>query len=74
LTDGKRSPFAYDGIHALRIGHSVRRQRTGAKVYEKEDSIEKYDRNGNSTMSYIVLAVLVAVVCLIAGLAVWTSA
>jgi hypothetical protein len=66
--------FAYDAIHALRIGHTVRRQRTGVKVYENEDAIEKYERNGSSTMSYIVLAVLVAVVCLIAGLAVWTSA
>ena len=44
-------------------------------MYDKEDNPEmQYERIGNPTMSYIVLAVLVAVVGLIAGLAAWTSA
>ncbi len=43
-------------------------------MYDKEDFTEQYDRTGNPTTPYIVLTVLIAVVGLIAGLAVWTSA
>jgi len=50
--------------------------RTGAKVYDKEDSPDQhaYDRTGTPTMSYVVLIVLVVVVGFIAAMAAWTSA
>lgn len=48
---------------------------TGAKVVDLEESPEQqYEATGNSTMSNVLLIVLVAVVCFIAGLAAWTSA
>jgi hypothetical protein len=58
------------------LEHAVRRrQRTGADVYDREDSAEQqYERTGSSAMSYVVLAVLVAVVGAIAGFAAWTCA
>lgn len=44
-------------------------------VYDLEESPEQqYDRTGTPTMSYVLLTVLVAVVCLIGGLAAWTGA
>jgi hypothetical protein len=44
-------------------------------VYDKEESTEHlYERREASATPYIVLAVLVAVVGLIAGLAAWTNA
>lgn len=50
-------------------------KRTGANVYDKEDNPEQqYERSGNPAMSYLVLSVLLAVVCFIAAMAVWTSA
>lgn len=48
--------------------------KTGATVYDLDESSEKYDRTGSPTMPHIVLIVLLAVVGLIAALAVWTSA
>ncbi|WP_338760075.1 hypothetical protein [Massilia sp. METH4] len=41
---------------------------------EEEFLVEQYERKGTSAMPYIVLAALVAVVGLIAGLAAWTGA
>ena len=50
-------------------------KRTGANVYDKEDNPEQhYERSGSPAMSYLVLSVLLAVVCFIAAMAVWTSA
>jgi len=47
----------------------------GATVYDLEDSPEQqYDRPGTSTMAYVLLAVLIAAVCFIGGLAAWTGA
>lgn len=46
-------------------------------MYDKEDNPDlptQYERSGTPTMSYVVLATLVAVVGLIAALAAWTSA
>ena len=44
-------------------------------VVDVDDSPEQqYEPTGTSTMSNVLLVVLVAVVCLIAGLAAWTSA
>jgi len=44
-------------------------------VHDKEEFPEQqYERTGTSTMPYVVLAVLVAVVGLIAVLAAWTGA
>jgi hypothetical protein len=44
-------------------------------VHDNEDIPEQtYERTGTSTMSYVVLSVLVAVVGLIAVLAAWTGA
>lgn len=40
----------------------------------EESPDQQYDQTGSSTMSYILLFVLVAVVCFIGGLAAWTSA
>jgi hypothetical protein len=55
--------------------HAKRRQTTGADVYDKEDSPEaQYEKTGSSTMAYVVLTLLVAVVGVIAALAAWTSA
>jgi hypothetical protein len=49
--------------------------RTGADVYDREDGVEhQYERAGTPLTSYVVLAVLVAVVGFIAGLAAWTGA
>jgi hypothetical protein len=48
---------------------------TGATVIDLEENPEQqYEATGNSTMSNVLLVVLVAVVCLIGGLAAWTSA
>lgn len=48
---------------------------TGAKAVDVEESPEQqYEQTGTSTMSHVLLFVLVAVVCFIAGLAAWTSA
>lgn len=42
---------------------------------KREDNPEQqYERSGSPAMSYLVLSVLLAVVCFIAALAVWTSA
>ena len=42
---------------------------------KQEDNPEQqYERSGSPAMSYLVLSVLLAVVCFIAALAVWTSA
>jgi hypothetical protein len=54
-------------------------KRTGANVYDieqkREDNPEQhYERSGSPAMSYLVLSVLLAVVCFIAAMAVWTSA
>ena len=59
--------------------HAVRRHRdrhtTGAQVVDVDDLPEQqYERTGDSTMPHVLLVVLVAVVCFIAGLAAWTSA
>jgi hypothetical protein len=44
-------------------------------VHDLEDFPEQqYDRPGTATMSTVLLLVLVAVVCLIGGLAAWTGA
>jgi len=49
--------------------------RTGADVYDKEESPEQqYERTGTPIMSHVVLAVLVVVVGFIAVLAAWTGA
>lgn len=49
--------------------------RTGADVYDKEDYAEQlYERVETPVTPYVVLAVLVAVVGLIAVLAAWTGA
>lgn len=48
---------------------------TGAEVVDLDESPEQqYEPTGTSTMSNVLLVVLVAVVCFIAGLAAWTSA
>lgn len=50
-------------------------EQTGAKVVDLEENPEQqYEPTGSSTMSNVLLVVLVAVVCFIAGLAAWTSA
>ena len=42
---------------------------------KREDNPElQYERSGSPAMSYLVLSVLLAVVCFIAAMAVWTSA
>ncbi len=44
-------------------------------MYDKEDNPEaQYESTGAPTMAYVVLALLVAVVGVIAALAAWTSA
>jgi hypothetical protein len=49
--------------------------RTGADVYDKDDIAEQqYERAGTPVTSYVLLAVLVAVVGFIAVLAAWTGA
>ena len=49
--------------------------RTGADVYDKEESPEQqYERTVTPIMSHVVLAVLVVVVGFIAVLAAWTGA
>jgi len=49
--------------------------RTGANVYDNQDQPEQqYERSESPAMSYVVLTILIAVVCFIAGMAAWTSA
>ena len=45
-----------------------------AVVDVEETPEQQYERTGTSTMSHVLLIVLVAVVCLIAAMAAWTSA
>lgn len=75
LTDVRQGPGRYDAVHALRLFQRRDGNRTGANVHDKEDFPEQqYERTENSSMPFVVLSVLVAVVGLIAVMAAWTGA